>query len=272
MKYAVMSANADATYSFPLPLTAALWKDQGITPLAILVGDGWESDQPALTAKFLNYVGCRTVRLAVRGMYGVECWAKWSRMLACLIPNIEDGDYLITSDADMAVIDVAALMANMNDRKALHLFYANSYPFLPDVYPTCYIGATARIWKMIVKPPAEDLESACYAQLNRYGKVGTQRNPHIVYFSDEFVLGEMLRAWPDYPQAAQLMSREAAMPEFPARRIQRECEPVERPIDFHLPRPCWTVPAWEAIKRYCFPVLTPDRRRQMEEYRKAWIA
>jgi hypothetical protein len=267
MNYAVFGCDAKEDYAFPTPISCAMWVRNGYKPLLIAVGPGWESPRAALSLEAAKALGARVETCPVSGIYPTEWWAKIVRLTACLL--VEPEDELTTTDADMVVLD-ASFMQWREGGRHFHIWYSNAYGELePHVYPMCYLTAPAHHWKRLVQPDFDSLPEATKRLLDRFGKMSN--NQRSGRFSDEYVLASMLVCWKDYPWGVQFASREQKCLQFPERRIDRKCVDVDRAIDFHLPHPAFGDKEWLAIKRIVFPRLNPEQRRQLDEYRDAYV-
>lgn len=271
-KYAVMGCTEDHGYSFSLPLTCALWAQHGLKPLVFQIGD-WKSREGTLSINTAKALGARVVNVPLDGCIWSGHWmSKCVRFMACLVT--EPDDVLVTTDADMAVLD-PRFMENRDDGKEFRIWFSNAYNGavihgapVPYLYPMCYLEAKAQVWRDLVRPVLPDVQKATMRFLDKWSDVGVERNGN---FSDEMILRALLQNWRHFPHGCQFASRESHRPMAPCRRVETNCEPVENAIDFHLPRPdrggaMWHAETWEKVMNICAPVLSSDRRRQLGAY------
>jgi len=276
VKYAVFSADANPHYSFPLPLAAAAWMRHGFTPLFLRIGEGWEAPKPALSLRALSAMGAKVVNVPIQSLWSTEQFAKTARLLAWVACS--EDDYLLTTDADMVLLDKSHV-DSPDWGKAFHVFYANAYYTVNrNVWPICYLGARAQFWRDLIgiglagyRPST--ISDGTNRLLGRWADEGVAklgraggRTP----FSDEHILAMLVNCCPEFPHAFDLRTREENQPQFPARRVQRDCCMVDRPIDFHLPEDAWA--KWNEIRPILYRILSEEQQRQLSAYHTEYMS
>ncbi len=281
-RYAVLSSDKNALYSFFAPLTCAVWRARGYTPLLLHVGDEgtWVCD------RFLRVVyehciaaGAKVVFLGDHPGHRPATVAQVSRLFA-LQYGVQPDDYLLTSDIDMWPVGEWVGGA-IDETKLLQLYYANAHDDEGRVhYPMCYIGACAAVWRVIMeRGGAEHLDaalvlSAARPPSERYGdvvhRVGNDNIPLDLWNFDETYFGECLAKWEGYPSRCQMIARD--MERLGEKRIDRSAWEDVRSLaeyaDAHLPRPGFTANQWPRVRRL-FSMILPDQARWAGRYHDA---
>ncbi len=280
-RYAVLSSDKNALYSFFAPLTCAVWRARGYTPLLLLLGGegAWVCD------RFLRVVyehciaaGAKIVFLGDHPGHRPATVAQVSRLFAFLHAFLDD--YLITSDIDMWPVGEWVGGA-IDDTKALQLYYANAHDDEGRVhYPMCYLGGTAATWRKIMlggsvltldgalelaaaRPPSEKNKNVVH-------RVGNDDIPLDLWNFDETYFGECLSRWEGYPSRCQMIARD--MERLGEKRIDRSAWEDVRSLaeyaDAHLPRPGFTANQWPRVRRL-FSMILPDQARWAGRYHDA---
>lgn len=178
-RHALFSTTADH-YCAAAPLSALAWAHFGWTPVAMLIGEGWDRPLPSLVRCELERIG-QTVRV---GSFEVPSWSHVPRFhmaTACRRPAIPlifaPDDYVVLGDADMILLDGKYLAPSS---KPFNQYFANVYDGVYPAgvvrYPSCYQAATARTWGEILSPRGSSIAEVTVDHMersrgyeNRYG-------------------------------------------------------------------------------------------------------
>ncbi len=243
----IFSSDRTATYFFCLPLTSIIWKKYiGFDPVCFLAGSEGEWLSDPLTQFVLDKTkesGAEIHFLGHVDQIGDGTLCQVSRAYGgCL--EVEDDEYILTSDADMWPLNRQWFRQGAND-KLLHLFYANAYGH--EKYPMCYVGAAAKQWRDIMSVQRGDsLNGKLSEQLK------TDLNSNSKFFEcwnyDELLLGKKIKSWHNYPDGCHMIERGPTNDGPPVGRIDRYnwsfTSLTDVHIDAHLLRMVWQNENW----------------------------
>lgn len=265
-RFVIFGCTADANYSFPAPLTIALWRQHGYEPIMVRVGE-WRSREAELSERACIALGARVVPFDLAGcIWSGEWISKCVRFMAPTLPFVEADDFVTTTDADLLPLDVEYMKEP--DPEKFNVFNASAYVgFRDHLYPMVWLAAKSKVWRELVRPSCGDLRKATIEFVEKWNAIGREQNGNV---SDEMILRALLMGWPHWPQGANLVSRPTKRCMVMADRIDRDLAHVENAKDVHLPRPSWTPDVWPRIRDIAYPKLTHDQRRQIDTYHAAW--
>lgn len=279
--YAVISSDAYSNYSFYAPLTAAVWRARGYTPLLLLVGDEkrWNDDpRLRIIADKSAHAGAVICFLGEHPQHRPATVAQLSRLYACALSStLTADDYLLTSDVDMWPLG-SWVGGGRDPSKAFQLYYANAYPDRTNKFPICYIGARVRSWLEVMLSRASFYQALnlCAARpatpenAGIFHRIRDEDIPLDVWTFDETYFGECLSAWSGFPANCQMIDRD--MRRDGERRLDRagwvDISALNGYADAHLLRPGYSAENWSRVRRL-FRLLFPDRLAWADAYHAA---
>lgn len=162
MKYVVNATDLNDVYSFFMPIISILWRRMQYEPISLLYGNesDWSSPKDAFLLKTIkNY--SKVFFIAPVPGYKSSSVMQVSRLFPATLPQINDNDYILTSDADMLPLSQAYFNQQNLDFK-FNLFTADAYADItknlqPPKFPMCYLGATAKNWKEVIGIKSNDI-------------------------------------------------------------------------------------------------------------------
>lgn len=146
-KHVSLSANENPLYLFYLPLTCWAWNKFGWKPIVIFVKEKMRSKNEVVLMYVQKSISCNIIEVHldasefVEAGYNTATIAQLSRLYAAI--SINDGDYLMTGDADMVPLSD-------------YWHIENNEIYCPKIWgwdltenqhiPICYIGMTKSTW------------------------------------------------------------------------------------------------------------------------------
>lgn len=192
-KLAVTSSDLKPGYYFQLPIITRLWKRCEYRLLCFLVGSPTEWQQNKQAAYCVEQAvdaGMEIAWVPVPEGYPTSTAAQVSRAFGFLAPQIQDDDYLFTTDADMWPLNHH--WYNRQDwTKAVHVTYADAYRH--NTWPMCHIGMTAGLWRTVLRPQADQIGPALKFEFD--AGLGVQANKTKQWNFDERLVTDRIQAW-----------------------------------------------------------------------------
>lgn len=263
---AVISTTVDDLYLFFTPLTSLIWSylmDYDVA--CVLVGP--DPRQSPLHFAVLN----ATLRVGVDVFWIPSVPdvpdATASQVARLFVPLLyADDTYVLTSDNDMWNLDRAHFAQRDADAGTVMLFYGNAYPGrVPPMYPICYIGMRAALWRTIMSNavPALLLRGApldldevtrdiIRAGERRYGAEWNTANKAVSprWYYDQILFGEAIDRWPGHPSKCRIVVRRPGLDRLDRGRWQfRDERDLAGKIDAHLLRPGFNDENWPRLQR-----------------------
>lgn len=264
---AVISTTVDELYLFFTPLTSLIWRSLMDYDVAcVLVGP--DPRQSPLHAAVLNAtlrVGADVLWVpSVDGIADATV-SQVSRLFVPLLYEAADDAYVLTSDNDMWNLDRAHFAQRGGARHPVQLFYGNAYAGrTPPMYPICYIGMRASLWRTVMSsavPSLADRDAAPFdlahvthelirAGERRYGaewRVANKATSPQWYY-DQIVFGEAIDRWPGHPSQCQVIVRRPGLDRIDRGRWRFDgAHDLAGKIDAHLLRPGFSSENWPRL-------------------------
>ena len=146
---AIISSTYDDQYFFFVPIVAGCWNKLGVD-VRCIVPRFTGADDPKYM--LLDYTTREADINITYSLFDAEpdklaTYSQCARLYACALPGIEESDYLIISDVDMAVFNnrfINFVDSPDNDIDIL------GHDFVPQgQFPMCYIGGRAKTFSKI---------------------------------------------------------------------------------------------------------------------------
>ena len=169
-KYALLAVDpAQYRYYVPCAMSAILWRWAGFRPFIMKFGpmDGW---QEQLAQRTLEEIEKTNPIIKEIELFPVPAWSGNQRF-HCITGSrrlaagmwFDPHSYIMLGDADMLLLDNDTLIPEPS--MSFHCWGVDM--FHEDErehprWPSCYQGATAGIWKEIMRPSSDDLAKATY--------------------------------------------------------------------------------------------------------------
>jgi len=200
MLYVINSTDNNLFYSYFIPIVSQMWKSLGYYPVTLVLGDESEWTTNTKTGFVLEQIRKTSAVVPIKRIAGFKdsTIVQISRIYASAHEFAAD-DYILTSDADMLPLD-KSWFHQQDPSKQFHIFGADAYG--RRRFPICYLGATAGIWRRIMKIQPTGISAAMRISLNptrddwNYDEsliterlLGNQLYPNHCQFID--------RGWPD---------------------------------------------------------------------------
>lgn len=252
-RIAVLSSTPDMIYAPFLPLACATWRALDYHPLCILVQPSKWTTGPSRIV--LDHLGPSSVsffdgsRCADLDRYKPSTLAQCARLVASSVSD--DGDYLLTSDADM--LPVSRRFFHQQDMsKPFHVLGHDERA--PDHFNMCYLGGPSRSWRDITQITETSLEPALLRLLN-------ERNDD--WGLDEALAHHVLSRWSRLPEV-ELIRR--VWTSGVDNRIDRaNWQPKKTDaIDCHCPRPL--LDHWSSMTIVLERLLDESEMRRLRSY------
>lgn len=174
MKFSVVSSDVKDWYSFFLPAIVRAWARMGYGTVLLLIGDRalWNSDRRTALALREASEGAIVEFVAPSPGQAIYTSAQVSRLYASALQSLENGDYLLTSDADMIPLS-KEYFSRQDPAFDVHIFSSNAYaavdgPRLPVKFPMCYLGASVPAWREIMRIGPGDVGAAMASHLAQF--------------------------------------------------------------------------------------------------------
>ena len=178
-RFAVYSSDPADSYAFLLPIAAVAWARMGYVPISLLYGsrDLWRSDpKTALILELIEPISVVRHVAPVPG-WSVPTIAACCRPFAAALPDVEDDDYVLTSDVDLVPLD-RAFFNQLDCSRSFSLLNADGYGdfrvSMPGRFPLCHVGGRARHWRDLLGINTTDIDleiaRSCAAWVDRWGQ------------------------------------------------------------------------------------------------------
>ena len=208
---AVISSDSNLEYAFLLPLTCLVWRSLDFLPMVVLTGtrDSWMSCRPLACVMSHLEISEPLMMFLGNGSNQVlkeSTFAQTSRLFGCTHESVGAGDYLLTSDADMWVLDKSWIhQRGSNDH--VTSFFANAYEGAYQIprFPMCYIGAVAGVWQEIMcgNVQCQDVRQRIVDLYNQYGYLDNNE-----WNFDEALAGRMISLRPSWERKFLRVNRQ----------------------------------------------------------------
>ncbi|CAF0783789.1 unnamed protein product [Brachionus calyciflorus] len=164
-KYVLMATNIDEKdnkfYYFYLPFCAEAWKKLGFKTVILLIStkevdlENLKIDnQPAMkTIEYLKKLDCKLIVIKSDKNYG-KITSMVSRLFAGAITELNDEDYIMTSDSDLIPISKSYYNTESHDAITVwNAFCCGSYQLKNknyEMYPMGHIGMKKKHWREVM--------------------------------------------------------------------------------------------------------------------------
>lgn len=267
---AVIGCSERRDYSFPIPITALLWRRIGIEPIVFL--NETEADwmtppkRKQSTINALKHFGIDTRYVGHIDGYQENTIAQSVRQHACVL-DFDPDWWLIPSDADLWPIDRRFYESHGTDGTVV-LYYANGDH--GTSFPTCHTAMQVKTWREVMGlQRTDDLAGAMDATF----KAKLPTDGFRVWMFDQQNASDMIRRWPHYETKVIHINREGHPPKD---RIDRCNWPVgvsiNGMVDAHILRPADQPEFWGRIRMLLEQLLTADQVAWVDGYREEFIA
>lgn len=164
MQYVINSTDNNLFYAYFIPIVSQMWKSLGYYPVTLVLGQEPEWAINTKTSFVLEHIRKHSAVVPIRRVVGIKdsTVVQISRIFASAHEFVDD-DYLLTSDADMLPLD-KNWFHQQNPSKQFHIFGADAYG--RRRFPICYLGATAGIWRKLMKTQPIGIDATLRAALN----------------------------------------------------------------------------------------------------------
>ncbi|KAH3746175.1 hypothetical protein Pelo_12431 [Pelomyxa schiedti] len=297
-RVAMFSSTVDSFYLFFTPITSLLWSNLGYTP--VLQVATHDNDPPYV--KFALDMCRKAGALVYEGFTDPSEDGEWeitavqvARLYGFMmsLPSfLGDDPYILTSDADMWPLS-EIYFDNQKSTKPLHLLYANAYrrgdSKVANMFPICYIGATASVWHDIMQPatmypgsqnPVAWAEAEVKYQLKqaqqRYGakwKVGDKATSPRWYY-DQILFGSRVTSWGKCPDECLMVDRSVGRDRVDRGAWQQTYNTkagLAGKIDSHVLRPGTDDSNWEKLKDLLQFYVSPSQLEWLSAYKERFV-
>lgn len=264
---AVLSTTLDSTYLFLMPLAVWSWKRIGVDSIVFWTQVGSLNHNAAMRLS-LAFNACNddvlSQRIKVDSYEKEATYAQVSRLYGCLVPEPDDDEVLITTDADMAVFGDYLIKG---DRDRINVY---GHDLVPEgQYPMCYVAMTKKKWREIMGVK----EGQRYQEVleEKLEPLACEHMRGNYWALDQETIFEKIRhsGLPVYGH-----SRANHPTQFATRRADRDGWPdTISPdlVDAHLPRPGYTEANFARILDLFQTMYPQDDFAWMVEYRNEYI-
>jgi len=275
MKRVILGCDTNLDYAFSLPIACLAWRKRGWLPTIIFAGDvaDWMREPRLyLVASRCRELGAEATWVGrFSEVSRTSTVAQCSRLLGHLVPGIESGDDLITSDADM--IPVGPWVGGRAlEPGTFQSYYANAYAGegIPH-WPICYLRAEASTWAEVMGGGTLREALADLLSLAPSDSTGA-------WNFDEHEFGRRLVAWGGYATRARFVDRRFVEGEWRIDRcgwndamgeVSRRGS-LQGVADAHIIRPGWTDENWPRLRWLLTLLFSSDQMAWVDEYREAW--
>lgn len=174
MRYAVVSSDVNPAYSYFPPVLSILWKALGYRTITLLIGEKehWESD-PGTAFVLKSLPDDEKISFVPKAPgQAIYTTAQVSRLYACALPELQEDDYLLTTDADMIPL-CPKYFSQQDPAFDIHVFCANAYNLvtetrLPAKFPMCYLGGNVPMLREVMKIGTKTLAEALLGHLAQF--------------------------------------------------------------------------------------------------------
>jgi len=145
---AIISSTYDDKYLYFLPIVTYCWNKLGVDVICFMPDFEWDSKE---NNKFNVVADClvkKNLRCDFKTFIAPEhkqaTYSQCSRLYAACLDLPED-EWLLTSDVDMAVLNMPYYIPTLPSGNNISIFGADLVP--PNQYPICYLAGSVKAWR-----------------------------------------------------------------------------------------------------------------------------
>jgi len=269
-KYALLAVDpAQYRYYVPCGMSAILWRWAGYRPFIMQFGpaDGWNKP---LASRALEEIKKTDPIIKEIELFDVPAWSQ-NRIFHCITGGrriaasmwFDPFSYVILGDGDMLLLNDDYLIPEPT--MSFHcwgvdMFHKEDRRF--PRWPSCYQGATAGVWKEIMRPSSDDLAKATYDHIE-------QTKPYVdEHFKEvwncEPGFHAMLSKWHGYRKYCYMAKRQHL--EYSGRLYVRTHMVPKDPVDCHIRNDWRQDMHWEILMNHS-PRVPDHIKKQLCSYR-----